>query len=234
MWSLSLSKGALKLEQNCGSDEYPITELGKRCQATCGDYNGCRLSSLNSTDLPHHTAYTNLSTASIPSSDETLPQMMNQVADVTTLPTSSPVVQLDCLDKQGTFKTNTGASQTCSWFDTGNGALKRELNCQGDREARLFCQSKCGEYNGCDDMTCTDSEGLYTTYSGWTADCSWLLSGQGEYRKVVISCILHSLFVDTCPSSDNRAVGAKLWNRNVSNYRTWQTMSSNMWRLQWM
>ena len=33
--------GTLTLEQNCGTDQYPITELGKRCQATCADYNGC-------------------------------------------------------------------------------------------------------------------------------------------------------------------------------------------------
>jgi hypothetical protein len=33
--------GTLKLEQNCGTEKYPTTELGKRCQATCSDYNGC-------------------------------------------------------------------------------------------------------------------------------------------------------------------------------------------------
>jgi hypothetical protein len=32
----------LRLEQNCGGVAgYPITEIGKRCQATCSDYNGC-------------------------------------------------------------------------------------------------------------------------------------------------------------------------------------------------
>jgi hypothetical protein len=34
--------GSLKLEQNCGSTpEFPRTEIGQRCQATCKDYNGC-------------------------------------------------------------------------------------------------------------------------------------------------------------------------------------------------
>lgn len=39
-WLLT-GAGTLKLEQNCGTSEYPITELGKRCQATCANYNGC-------------------------------------------------------------------------------------------------------------------------------------------------------------------------------------------------
>ncbi len=39
-WLLT-GAGTLKLEQNCGTSEYPITELGKRCQATCAQYNEC-------------------------------------------------------------------------------------------------------------------------------------------------------------------------------------------------
>jgi hypothetical protein len=39
-WLLT-GAGTLKLEQNCGTVKNPITELGKRCQATCSNYNGC-------------------------------------------------------------------------------------------------------------------------------------------------------------------------------------------------
>ncbi len=39
-WLLT-GAGTLKLEQNCGTSEYPITELGRHCQATCSNYNGC-------------------------------------------------------------------------------------------------------------------------------------------------------------------------------------------------
>ena len=39
---LQTEEGRLALDQNCGgSAGYEITELGKRCQASCGEYNGC-------------------------------------------------------------------------------------------------------------------------------------------------------------------------------------------------
>lgn len=97
-------------------------------------------------------------------------------------PTSSPAVTLDCTDHKGKFITHTGQSQSCSWFDIGNGMLKKELNCQGGKEASLFCQAQCGEFNGCDDLTCEDRSGSYLTHSGWTAECSWLLTGQGTMK----------------------------------------------------
>lgn len=159
---------------NCGTDEYPITELGKRCQATCGAYNGCSLDSLDAVGVSSNlTVYTEVS-----STKYSMPQEEVE-ASTTVMPLPDSEAAYDCLDKQGTFKTNTGSSQTCSWLNIGNDAVKKELNCQGDREARLFCQSSCGKYNGCDAMNCQDREGSYTTHSGWAADCSWLLSGPG-------------------------------------------------------
>ena len=187
---LTSGLGTLKLEQNCGTDEYQITELGKRCQATCRDYNGCSSKSAGNTPyLQHLTAYNGelsneephahkAHTASTSSTSVTLPDRIYS-SESSSLPTS-PI--FDCLDHDGTFKTNTGQSEKCSWFDTGNVALKKELNCQGDREARLLCQSQCGAYNGCKEITwCKDMEGSYTTNSGWRAECSWLSSGQGKY-----------------------------------------------------
>ena len=40
-WLLT-GAGTLKLEQNCGTTEYPITELGRRCQNACSNYNECK------------------------------------------------------------------------------------------------------------------------------------------------------------------------------------------------
>lgn len=173
---LTSGLGTLKLEQNCGTDEYPITELGKRCQGTCRDYNGCGSESAgNPPYLKHLTAYT-----SALSEEEPPPDKAPTASTSTTSATQSPV--FDCLDHPGTFKTNTGKSEKCSWFDTGNIALKKELNCQGDREARFLCQSQCEAYNGCKEVTgCKDTEGSYATNSGWSAECSWLSSGQGKY-----------------------------------------------------
>jgi hypothetical protein len=166
--------GTLKLEQNCGTDEYPITELGKRCQATCQDYNGCSADIQPLLEAVSDTAsYMSMSTV-VPT-----PSPPESQASPTSLPSANPVVELDCLDHEGTFKTNTGQSQTCSWFDDGNSDLKKELNCQGRREARLFCQSQCGNYNGCGDMTCKDREGTYATHTGWSAECSWLTTEPG-------------------------------------------------------
>ena len=39
-----LLTGPLKIERNCGAETFSVTELGMRCQKTCGDYNGCRTS----------------------------------------------------------------------------------------------------------------------------------------------------------------------------------------------
>ncbi|KAL3796297.1 hypothetical protein HJC23_008617 [Cyclotella cryptica] len=113
-----------------------------------------------------------------PSYAPTYPPSMSP-ANPTHSPSTSPVVALDCLDHKGKFKTNTGESQSCSWFDIGNGELKKELNCQGSSGARMFCQSQCGKYNGCDDMTCEDRAGSYATHTGWRAECTWLTTGQG-------------------------------------------------------
>lgn len=158
----------MKLEQNCGTDKYPITELGKRCQATCGDYNGCNIN----TSEPTPNSESLLTASLSPSTPH----------DGTSgAPSSSPVVPLDCIDRQGKFKTSSGERQTCSWFDHGNAALKKEMNCQRDRDAMLFCQSQCGNYNGCDEITCEDRAGSYSTDSGWRAECSWLISEPGKH-----------------------------------------------------
>ena len=152
-------------------------------------------------------------------------------AEPTLTPTLNPIVPLDCYDHKGRFKTISGESQSCSWFDVGDGALKKELNCN-DGEARMFCQAQCSEYNGCDDMTCEDRAGSYSTHSGWTAECSWLLSGQGEilidHNSIHIPFTMLTL---TC--SRNRSVEARneLWHRRVSLDRTRQEVPGNMWRL---
>ena len=95
-------------------------------------------------------------------------------------PTSSPAVQLDCLDHKGTFVSHTGVLRSCSWFDVGNGQLKKELNCQGSSEAALFCQSQCSAFNGCDDLTCEDKSGAYLSNNGVRQNCSWLSTGRGK------------------------------------------------------
>lgn len=122
----------------------------------------------------------------------------------TSSPSTSPVVPIDCLDKKGKFKTNTGESQSCTWFDVGNGALKKELNCVSG-EAKLFCQSQCGNYNGCDDMTCEDRAGSYATHTGWTAECSWLTTGQGTcssfyFQPDVLKLLSSSMYLLFPPS----------------------------------
>ena len=38
---LQTEDGMSALEQNCGGSTYETTELGKRCQASCSEYNGC-------------------------------------------------------------------------------------------------------------------------------------------------------------------------------------------------
>ncbi|KAL3780518.1 hypothetical protein ACHAW5_007164 [Stephanodiscus triporus] len=93
--------------------------------------------------------------------------------------TISPVLALDCMDKRGKFVAHTGESQPCSWLDEGDGSLKKELNCQDQSEAIMLCQASCSAQNGCDDMHCIDMGGTYATHTGWTAECSWLLTGQG-------------------------------------------------------
>ena len=93
-------------------------------------------------------------------------------------PTLSPVVvDLDCMDNEGNFTTNSGESQPCSWLDEGNASLKKAFNCQVGQNAALFCQSKCSAINGCDDLHCEDMSGTYVTHTGWRAECSWLSSG---------------------------------------------------------
>ena len=160
-----------------------MTELGKRCQATCGDYNGCNAKSQDEPSLPQQlAAYTHtISNGSSSSPGQT--QLPTTHQSITTImPTLSPTVSLDCFDREGTFKAHTGKSEACTWFDSGNDALKKELNCQGNREARLFCQYQCREYNGCEEVIlCQDRDGSFATHSGWEADCSWLTSGQGEF-----------------------------------------------------
>ena len=104
----------------------------------------------------------------------------------TTSPTSSALA-LDCMDKKGQFVTPSGESQPCSWLDVGNGSLKKEINCQSGSEAALFCQASCSAQNGCDDMHCTDMAGTYASHTGWTAKCSWLLTGQGDL-KLELNC----------------------------------------------
>ena len=103
----------------------------------------------------------------------------------TASPTVTPTIQLDCMDKKGTFETHLGTTQPCSWLGTGNGSLKKELNCQDTQNnaAALFCQAQCSEYNGCDDRHCDDKAGEYTTHTGWKANCSWLSTGQGTLKK---------------------------------------------------
>jgi hypothetical protein len=97
--------------------------------------------------------------------------------------TTSPTMIIDCIDKKGKFKTPSGASQYCTWLSEGKGDLKKELNCQEPNEALYFCQASCSAYNGCDSMHCTDMPGLYATFSGWLAECSFLTTtGQGSLR----------------------------------------------------
>ena len=186
---------------NCGTEEYPLTELGKRCQATCGDYNGCNVKSQNESNLPQqlvsYTQHTQSTNESKSSPDQTQLLTIEQ-SRTTSIPTLSPTLSLDCFDRGGTFKTHTGKSETCAWFDSGNGALKKELNCQGDKEAKLFCQYQCREYNGCNEVTlCQDRDGSFATHSGWEADCSWLTSGQGEF----FSCKFEPLSLIASPTS---------------------------------
>ena len=111
---------------------------------------------------------------------DTAAPTLKPTLEPTPSPSMSPVefIPLTCFDNKGKFKTSSGEKQSCSWFDVGDGALKKELNCNG--EAKMFCQAQCSEYNGCDDMTCEDRAGAYVTHSGWTAECSWLSSGQGR------------------------------------------------------
>ena len=99
-------------------------------------------------------------------------------------PSSSPVLPLDCYDHKGKFRTESGERQSCSWFDVGDGASKKKLNCVGN--AKMFCQAQCSEYNGCDEMTCEDRAGSYVTHTGWTAECSWLTNGRGMYSKYFV------------------------------------------------
>lgn len=97
--------------------------------------------------------------------------------------TTSPTMVIDCIDKKGKFKTPSGASQYCTWLSEGKGDLKKELNCQESNEALYFCQASCSAYNGCDSMHCTDMPGLYATFSGWLAECTFLTTtGQGLLR----------------------------------------------------
>ena len=97
-------------------------------------------------------------------------------------PTATPTIELDCMDKKGTFTTHRDEEQPCSWLNTANGELKKDNNCHDGQEALMFCQATCAEYNGCDDMTCEDMSGTYQTHTGWTAECSWLLTGQGSLK----------------------------------------------------
>ena len=120
--------------------------------------------------------YTTLEIASTP------PTQAPTSSPPTQTPSKSPVLALDCMDKRGKFVTHTGESQPCSWLDVGNGSLKKELNCQDQSEAALFCQATCSASNGCDDMHCIDMAGTYVTHTGWTAECTWLLTGQGALK----------------------------------------------------
>lgn len=120
--------------------------------------------------------YTTLEIASNP------PTQAPTSSPPTQTPSISPVLALDCMDKKGKFVTHTGESQPCSWLDAGNGSLKKELNCQDQSESALFCQATCSALNGCDDMHCIDMAGTYVSHTGWTAECSWLLTGQGALK----------------------------------------------------
>ena len=100
----------------------------------------------------------------------------------THFPTASPVITLDCMDKKGFFVAHTGESKSCSWFDIGNGEQKKELNCKGNSEAAIFCQSQCSAYNGCDTMTCDDKSGSYLSHTGVRERCPWLLTGAGTLK----------------------------------------------------
>mmetsp|Transcript_20130 Transcript_20130/g.43719 ORF Transcript_20130/g.43719 Transcript_20130/m.43719 type:complete len:1029 (-) Transcript_20130:138-3224(-) len=100
----------------------------------------------------------------------------------TYIPTISPIMAIDCMDKKGKFDTHIGESEPCSWLGVGNGSLKKAFNCQDQSEAALFCQAQCSAYNGCDDLTCEDMSGTYQSHTGWTAQCSWLLTGQGTLK----------------------------------------------------
>jgi len=115
----------------------------------------------------------------------TLAPTLKPTQPPTHTPTESPTLSpplIDCLDKKGVFQTHTGALQPCSWFDVGNGQLKKELNCQGLSEAAYFCQSKCSAYNGCDGLTCEDKSGAYLSNTGVRQNCSWLISGNGALK----------------------------------------------------
>ncbi|KAL3810584.1 hypothetical protein ACHAXA_002448 [Cyclostephanos tholiformis] len=101
--------------------------------------------------------------------------------------TTSPIVALDCLDKKGKFVTPSGESQPCSWLNVGDESSKKEINCQNQNEAAFFCQASCSAHNGCDDMHCMDMSGMYVTHTGWTAECDWLLTGQGDL-KLELNC----------------------------------------------
>jgi len=100
----------------------------------------------------------------------------------TPFPTASPVITLDCMDSKGFFVAHTGESQSCSWFEVGNGEQKKELNCKQNSEAAIFCQSQCSAYNGCDAITCDDKSGSYTSHTGWKEQCAWLLTGAGTLK----------------------------------------------------
>ena len=104
----------------------------------------------------------------------------------TLIPTTSPMLPLDCMDKKGKFKLHSGEFEPCSWLDVGNGKQKKELNCltgtADPNEAALFCQASCSAYNGCNEMRCVDNVGAYMTHTGFTAKCSWLLTGLGSLK----------------------------------------------------
>jgi len=104
----------------------------------------------------------------------------------TLTPTTSPALPLDCMDKKGKFKLQSGEFEPCSWLDVGNGKQKKELNCLNGtadpNEAALFCQASCSAYNGCNEIRCVDNVGAYMTHTGYTAKCSWLLTGLGSLK----------------------------------------------------
>ena len=111
---LQTEDGLSALEMNCGgSAGYVTTELGQRCQASCGEYNGCsdKAKTKQLDGVPVETAPTAVASSSPTSSTTTLDTVEDGVAVASSSPTSSTTT-LDTVEDVAVFASNSPTFST--------------------------------------------------------------------------------------------------------------------------
>ncbi|EJK67418.1 hypothetical protein THAOC_11552, partial [Thalassiosira oceanica] len=135
----------LRKDKNCGGTvtddqgtiKYEVTELGMRCKATCGEYNGCGAGL-----APYH-------------------------APMTTEDGTTTTATRACADSPGHFLNHLSNPKTCEWLHNGLGHVRtdrKDKNCGATAttgegvsvtyettELGVACPASCAAYaNGCD------------------------------------------------------------------------------------